>query len=72
MSETFAFHADFQQLMSLIINTLCTNKEILCELISKSSGALDKIKIIPDKPNSTITMEESGIGVTKNELVNNL
>ena len=30
------------------------------------------IKIIPDKTNSTITIEDSGIGMTKNELVNNL
>merc|ERR1712087_654326 len=30
------------------------------------------IKIVPDKTNSTITIEDSGIGMTKNELVNNL
>eukprot|EP00747_Dinoflagellata_sp_TGD_P169787 gnl/TRDRNA2_/TRDRNA2_199694_c0_seq1.p1 gnl/TRDRNA2_/TRDRNA2_199694_c0~~gnl/TRDRNA2_/TRDRNA2_199694_c0_seq1.p1 ORF type:complete len:226 (-),score=52.39 gnl/TRDRNA2_/TRDRNA2_199694_c0_seq1:22-699(-) len=30
------------------------------------------IKIIPDKTNSTLTFEDSGIGMTKNELVNNL
>ena len=30
------------------------------------------IRIIPDKTNSTITIEDSGIGITKNELVNNL
>merc|ERR1739838_968356 len=29
-------------------------------------------KIIPDKTNSTITIEDSGIGMTKNELINNL
>merc|ERR1712224_923501 len=29
-------------------------------------------KIVPDKTNSTITIEDSGIGMTKNELINNL
>ncbi|KDR24512.1 endoplasmin [Zootermopsis nevadensis] len=91
-AEKFAFQAEVNRMMKLIINSLYRNKEIyLRELISNASDALDKIRILSltdksvldatdelsikikaDKDNHILHIIDTGIGMTKSDLVNNL
>jgi molecular chaperone HtpG len=91
-TETYAFSADINQLLALIINAVYSNKEVFVrELISNASDALNKIryesltdtscldsdsnleiKISFDKTNRILTFRDTGVGMTKDELINNL
>lgn len=83
-AETYTFSTDIAQLMGIIINTVYCNKEIfLRELVSNASDALERarcgtgpapardayIRVVPDRASRTLTVEDSGIGMTREELV---
>jgi molecular chaperone HtpG len=91
-AQQFAFQAEVQRLLDLVIHSLYTDKEIfLRELVSNASDAIDRlrfealtnsellpegheprIRLVPDKENRTLTIEDDGIGMTRDEVVRNI
>ena len=87
---THSFQAEVSKVLSLVINSLYSNKEIfLRELVSNASDALDKlrfkgiadpsllpeelrIRIATDEDARTLTISDNGVGMTAEELVENL
>lgn len=91
MKETKQFQTESKELLSLMINSIYSNKEIfLRELVSNASDAIDKYRyksiqsagkmptleheiwISLDKKKRTLTISDNGIGMNKDDLVNNL
>ncbi|MDX2162020.1 MAG: molecular chaperone HtpG [bacterium] len=90
--EQFAFKAEIQQLLNILVHSLYTDREIfLRELISNASDALNRvqfegltnpdildadaelyIEVKPDDAAGTLTISDTGIGMTRDDLANNL
>lgn len=87
-----AFQAEVSRVLSLVINSLYSDKEIfLRELVSNASDALDKLRfrsltdpqllggqpeleihLRTDAEAGTLTIADTGVGMTEEELVKNL
>ena len=88
MAKKKQFKAESKRLLDLMINSIYTHKEIfLRELVSNASDAIDKyyyesqghadasqfeIRIEPNKEARTLTISDTGIGLSKEELEENL
>jgi molecular chaperone HtpG len=82
--ETYSYSADTSNVMSILVKSIYTNKDIfLRELISNASDAISKvclifpqyqldnqIKIWVDKSNSQLIIQDTGTGITKQDLIN--
>ena len=82
----YPFDVEISKLMNIIINNVYSSKDIFIRaLFSNASDALNKlknkslvnnspiplhIKIKSDKSSNTLTIEDSGIGITEEDLVN--
>lgn len=88
MAEKKEFKAESKRLLDLMINSIYTHKEIfLREIVSNASDAIDKyyytnaghidpsnfeIRLEPNKEARTLTISDTGIGMSKEELEENL
>lgn len=90
--ETMQFQAEIKQLLSIVVNSLYTHKEVfLRELIANASDALDKLRFLAltdasvledsrdlsifidlDRADRTLTISDNGIGMTYDEVVENI
>lgn len=82
--ETYSYSADTTNVMSILVKSIYTNKDIfLRELISNASDAISKvclispqyklnnqIKIWADSSNSQLVIQDTGTGITKQDLIN--
>lgn len=86
------FQAEVQKILSIVIHSLYTNKEIfLRELVSNASDALDRARLLLltrpdaaaqegepriviriDEQAQTLTVEDNGVGMTRDEAIQNL
>src|ERR1700694_2361870 len=91
-TQQFEFRAEIQQLLSILVHSLYTDREIfLRELISNASDAIHRLQfemltnkdvIDPDaelaihvdfdEEAKTITVRDSGIGMNRDEMIENL
>lgn len=84
--ETYSYSADTSNVMSILVKSIYTNKDIfLRELISNASDAISKvclispqyqldnqIKIWADRSNSQLIIKDTGTGITKQDLINKI
>lgn len=94
VGEKFAFQAEVNRLMDIIINSLYSNRDVfLRELVSNASDALDKLRFLAlsnpkllenekassldirlraDPESNTLEIIDTGIGMTREDLIKNL